>query len=240
MKSHIRKISAVIFVGIFSFLFGITVSAQQIPETITAPINPFDKPIITTESTATTEVITQPTTATTTEPPTTTAIPTSTIPPIPALIPNNVQEIYENRVRKIIKTYELSGKENPDYISRNSFELNDWEYAFAKITKKEMVDTKTREYTQTISLTPDTTNVQAIIGVLDKTMLYTSSDGYSGTLTLDENSVTAQVSGTKNVAYTISETREYPNLSYNDTSFIPKSISDKYGRQLHVRCINCK
>jgi len=159
-------------------------------------------------------------------------IPTITVPPIPALIPDNTQEIKENSTRKIIRTYKLSEKENPDNISRDGFESDGWDYIFADITKQETTDTKTREYTQTITLVPDTDNVQAVIGVLAKSIPYTSGDGYSGTLILVESSVKASISGTKTVPFTLTETRTYDNLSMNDSSYIPKSISDKYGRVL--------
>ena len=222
----------VTFTFICAVLCGITVFASS-----GVPFNPFDPvdtpPPITTEPTTATESTTQSTTSATTEsPPTTTALPTTTTAPIPALIPDNVQETYENGVKKIVKTYELSEKDNTDHISKEGFESNGWDYTFADITKRETVDTKTREYTQTINLTPATENVNTIIDTLDKSMIYTSDDGYSGTLILVESSVKAVVSGTKVVPFTISEKRTYDNLSLNDSSYIPKSISDKYGRVL--------
>jgi hypothetical protein len=62
-------------------------------------------------------------------------------------------------------------------------------------------------------------------------MEYESEDGYSGTLTLNLSSVTCEAAGYRNRSYTVSATREYPHLSANDLSLIPKTITDN-GRTL--------
>ena len=227
MKNITKRITVSLFCMV---LCGFTAYATPM---IDAPFNPFDR---VDELPATTTAAVIPTTAETvtaaTEPEPTTKIEPTTAAPVPALIPARVEEKKENGLKKIVKTYELSAKENPEHISRDSFELNGWEYIFTDMTKKETIDTKTREYTQTVKIIPDTDDVTAIIGVLDKTKSYTSSDGYSGTLKLVENSVKAEISGTKTVPFTLTETRTYENLSSNDSSYIAKSISDKYGRVL--------
>lgn len=231
MKNLLRRLSAIIFCAI---LCGITVFANPLIE---APFNPFD-PVD--EIPVTTEIIqttTEAVTITETEPETTTeaVIPTTTAAPppvIPALIPARVRETDENGMKKIIKTYELSGKENPEHISKDNFELNGWEYIFTDITKRTTTDTATREHKVNIELIPDTDDVKAITDVLAKTMNYTSNDGYSGTLILVENSVKAEILGTKTVSFTLTETKQYDNLASNDSSYIPKSIADKYGRTL--------
>ena len=221
MKNLFKRISVIIFCTI---LCSITVFANPM---INAPFNPFDP--VDELTAAATEIMQTTTDAITT---TETVIPTTTDPPVPALIPVKVKETDDNGVRKIIKTYELTAKENPEHISKNNFELNGWEYTLSDITKKETVDTKTKEYSTVIDFIPDTDDVKAIINVLDKTMNYTSGDGYSGTLKLIENSVKAEITGTKLVPFTLSETRQYDNFSSNDSSYIPKSISDKYNRIL--------
>jgi hypothetical protein len=229
MKNVLKRISAIIFCAV---LCGFTAFANPI---IDAPFNPFESadklPVTTAETVSTT---TEAVTAATAEIAVTTTIPppTATTAPIPALIPTNVKEINENGVRKIIKTYELSAKENPEHISKSSFEMNGWEYVFFDVTKRETVDTKAREYTKIISIIPDTDDVSAIANVLAKTMPHTSGDGYSGTLKLVESSVKAEISGTAAVPFTLRETRKYDNLSSNDSSFIDKIIYDKYGRTL--------
>jgi hypothetical protein len=230
MKNILRRMSAIIFCTV---LCGITAFANPLIE---APFNPFEPAD---EIQATPERV-QPTTeaaliTTEPEPMTEAVIPTTTAAPppvVPSLIPVRVRENNEYGVKTIVKTYELSGNENPEHISKDSFELNGWEYIFTDLRKRETVDTTTKEHTLTIELLPDTDDVQAVTAVLDKNMEYTSNDGYSGTLNLVESSVTAKVSGTKTVSFTLTETKKYDNLASNDSWHIPKSISDKYGRTL--------
>ncbi|MCL2775988.1 MAG: hypothetical protein FWD71_21985, partial [Oscillospiraceae bacterium] len=76
-----------------------------------------------------------------------------------------------------------------------------------------------------------TKDFASILKLLPLTKEY-NNDGFTGTLTLDVSSITVEQAGTRSVAYTISETREYPCLSSNDSSFVPKTITDKSGRTL--------
>lgn len=162
-----------------------------------------------------------------------------TAPPAPKLYPTGVLETQEKGKREIIKTYELSPGENPADIPRDSFERDGWSYFLTDITKKETAAADTREHTEVVTLNTDTKDMDAILRQLAQTLEFTSEDGYTGILTLNVASITVETAGTKKSSYTVSATREYPHLSSNDTSLVPKTITDG-GRTLTLASVNWK
>jgi len=146
-------------------------------------------------------------------------------PNYPALYPSDVYEFYDETSRQIIKTYELAAGENPAGISRDSFERDGWLYELTDITKKENAYAATREQTEAATIETATKDMDSIIKLLAPTMEYKSDDGFIGILTLDISSITVETAGTKKSSYTMTETREYPHLSSNDTSLVPKTIT---------------
>jgi len=145
---------------------------------------------------------------------------------LPELYPVSVYESSENGIKKIIKTYELSEDEKPEDIPHDDFQQGNFNYTLADIIKKENSSADVKEHTKTVSLTTDTNDVNAIVKQLAQTIEYKSDDGYIGILNLDVNSIKVKTGGTKTDNYTISSVREYPGLSNNDTSLIPKTITD--------------
>jgi hypothetical protein len=81
--------------------------------------------------------------------------------------------------------------------------------------------------------------MEAILRQLSPTIDFTSEDGYFGMLTLDVSSIAVETAGTKTSNYTASATREYPHLSSNDTSLVPKEIKDG-GRTLTLASVDWK
>ena len=159
--------------------------------------------------------------------------PAPVLPEIPKLYPSNVHETVENGVRWVIKTYELEPHEDPADIPRGSFERDagssgaGWLYSLIDITKKETAAADVRaNHTETVTLDTETKDMEAILRQLAPTMEFTSEDGYTGVLTLDISSIAVETAGTKTTSYTASVTREYPHLSSNDTSLVPKTVTD--------------
>ena len=161
------------------------------------------------------------------------------IPPKKYLYPVSTYESQNNGRREIIKTYELSAKEKPEDISRESFTRDGWLYELADITRKETSNTDARDHTESISIDTATNDTAAILKLLAPTMDYQSNDGYTGVLQLDVSSIKVEIAGTKSSSYAVSATREYPHLSSNDTSLIPKTITDG-GRTLALSNVNWK
>jgi len=159
------------------------------------------------------------------------------LPPIPEdmaeaeLYPSEVQTVIEGNTRKIVKTYILTAGQNPDNIPRESFTRDGWQYTLTDITEKRTSRTDTRSHTETVEINTDANDLNDIIILLAATLEYQSEDGYCGILTLDLSSVNCEAAGHMNSSYTVTAMREYPHLSTNDLSLIPKTITDN-GRTL--------
>jgi hypothetical protein len=158
-------------------------------------------------------------------------------PPINYLYPVSVQESHENGRREIIRTYELTASENPRNISRESFVRDGFLFELADIIKRETASNDVREHTETVSIDTATNETAAILNQLDMEMDFQSNDGYIGVLYLDIGSIKVETAGTRTTSHTVTATREYPHLSRNDTSFIPKTITDN-GRTLTLSKID--
>lgn len=160
-------------------------------------------------------------------------MPKPATPPAPKLYPTDVREILENGVREIVKTYELSSGEKPSDIPRDSFERNGWLYTLSDVVKKESSSADTREYTELVERFSAANDTQAILKLFDASYEFINEDGYMGIMRLDISTLKVETAGTKSSAYAVTATREYPNLSSNDTSFIPKTVTDG-GRTLDL------
>ena len=143
------------------------------------------------------------------------------------MYPVDVKEVVDGGVRKIIKTYELNAYEVPADIPRGDFERSGWKYTLTDILRKETANMETREHKETITLNTDTKEIEKILPLLTRTMEFKSVDGYVGILELNVASIKVETAGTKTSSYTMSVTREYPHLSVNDSSYVPKTVTDK-------------
>lgn len=152
-------------------------------------------------------------------------------PLLAELYPAEVQTVIENGYRHIAKTYILTAEDNPSNIPRESFVRDGWLYTLNDITANKSSAMDTRSHTEVVSINTSSGNLNEILAQLPPTLDYLSDDGYSGLLELDLQSVVCEEAGRDNSSYTATATREYPHLSANDTSLIPKSISDN-GRTL--------
>jgi len=149
-----------------------------------------------------------------------------TAEPSSKLYPVEVCELSKNGTKQIIKTYELADDENPDNIPQDSFYQGDFIFELADITKKENVSTNVKEFKKSVSINTNTKDLGTVIKKFDTSIEY-NDDGYTGTLNLNTRNIQIKTAGTKNESYTISSVREYPNLSSNDASLVPKTIDDK-------------
>ena len=148
------------------------------------------------------------------------------------MYPVDVTETIDGGVRQIVKTYELNANEQPDDIPRADFVRSagtsgaSWKYTLTDILRKETASTDTCEHTETVTLNTDTKDIEKILPLFSQTMEYKSEDGYVGVLTLDVASIKVETAGTKTTSYTMNVTREYPHLSTNDSSLVPKTTTD--------------
>jgi hypothetical protein len=140
--------------------------------------------------------------------------------------PCDVAETRENGGRQIVKTYELNANENPEDIPREDFDRDGWTYTLTDILRKETASAESRKHTETVTVHSDTKDLTAILSLLSPTMSFEDEDGYAGTLTLDVASIKVESEGTKTSSFTKTITRQYTNLSANDSSLVPKTVTD--------------
>jgi hypothetical protein len=86
---------------------------------------------------------------------------------------------------------------------------------------------ETREHNETVTLNTDAKEIEKILPLLSQTMEFTTVDGFVGILELDVASIKVETAGTRTSSYTMNITREYPHLSNNDSSLVPKTVTDK-------------
>jgi hypothetical protein len=171
--------------------------------------------------------------------------PTADITPAPIppaeikLYPVDVTENFEGGRRQIVKTYELSPLDNPADIPRADFERNGWTYSVTDILKRETANAETRDHKEVITLNTDTKELEKILTLLAPTLEYKTDDEFVGILSLDVASIKVETAGTKTTSYEMKVTREYPHLSANDTSLVPKTVTDK-GKTYYLAAVDWK
>ena len=140
------------------------------------------------------------------------------------LYPIEISETIENDYNVIVKTYAISPDENPNNIPRGDFSKYNERYIFSEIVRRENSANNKIQHTETVTINTKSQNMESILSQLAQEMKY-DKDGYTGVLKLDISSIKTEVAGYTTKTNKLSATREYPNLSNNDTSSIPKSIS---------------
>jgi len=153
------------------------------------------------------------------------------------LYPISVWENHDGGRREIIRTYELNDNERPENISREPFTREGWIYELAEITRRETANADARDHSETVTIETATNEMTAILAVLEPSINYHSDDGYIGVLRLDISSIKVESAGTRSSSFSVTSTREYPHLSNNDTSLIPKTITEN-GRTLELSGID--
>jgi len=106
--------------------------------------------------------------------------------------PSDIYEAENSGIRQIIKTYELSAASPPDNIPKEGFDNAGWRYEFTDITKKNVTDNVTKEYSVPLSIKTGTKDIDEIISQLAPTLQYFAPDGYSGLLSLDISSIVVE------------------------------------------------
>lgn len=156
-----------------------------------------------------------------------------------ALYPASVETYDTPSGKEMVKTYELVEGQNPSNIPKEDFEADGYTYRLADITKESLVTREEKETTETLTITTKSKDINEVIKEIPEEKEFTTADGYTGVLKLDVNSIKTDAAGYKNYSYTVTDTREYPNLTSTDTSQIPKTIQ-KNGKTLSLAKVDWK
>lgn len=147
------------------------------------------------------------------------------------LYPENVTEYMEDDHPRLSKVYILTAADDPTNIPTADFERDGKTYTLLDMTRHDNAQADTKDYTETVTLSSKTKNMEKILAMLEASMEVATEDGYTGTLALDTGSIKVETAGYGSSSRTVTATRSYPNLSDADTSLVPKTIEDN-GRTL--------
>ena len=138
---------------------------------------------------------------------------------------------------EIRKVYDLGPDEDPAGISRSDFEQEGFHYTLTDLLKQESPEREERFHTETVTLDSKSKDMESVLALLPAQREFTTDDGLTGILSLKLDTVNVEVSGYGSSTRAVSVTRSYPNLSGQDTSYIPKEITDN-GRTLELASID--
>ena len=138
---------------------------------------------------------------------------------------------------EIRKVYDLGPDEDPAGIPRSDFEQEGFHYTLTDLLKQESPEREERFHTETVTLDSKSKDMESVLALLPAQREFTTDDGLTGVLSLKLDTVNVEVSGYGSSTRQVSATRSYPNLSGQDTSYIPKEVTDN-GRTLELASID--
>ncbi len=138
---------------------------------------------------------------------------------------------------QIRKVYDLGPEEDPAGIPRSDFEQEGYHYTLTDLLKQESPEREERFHTETVTLDSKSKDMESVLALLPAQREFTTDDGLTGVLSLKLDTVNVEVSGYGSSTRAVTATRSYPNLTGQDTSYIPKEITDN-GRTLELAAID--
>lgn len=147
--------------------------------------------------------------------------------------PLQIQTAEDEGVRLLIKTFVVPQGTSPQALIEEGLTRRGVEYQVSDILRQELEgSSESRQVSQTVTIPSETDETDKLLALLEPSISY-NEDGYTGTLTLDRDSVRTEVSDTTGYSYTIQDTREYTGLARNDPYYIPKT-AEKNGVTLRL------
>ena len=134
------------------------------------------------------------------------------------------------------KIYELGPEDDPAGIPRSDVEQDGFHYTLVDLLQQGLPEYEEKQHTETVSLQSPGKDMATILELLPQEKEFVTEDGYTGTLTLQLDTVQVDVSGYGSSTREVSATRSYPNLANQDTANIPKTIQED-GRTLTLQSI---
>ena len=138
---------------------------------------------------------------------------------------------------QIRKVYDLGPGDDPAGISRSDFEQEGFRYTLTDLLKQEAPEREERFHTETVTLDSKSKDMESVLALLPAQREFTTEDGLTGTLALKLDTVQVDVAGYGSSTRQVSATRSYPNMAGQDTTHIPKEVTDN-GRTLELASID--
>ena len=146
-------------------------------------------------------------------------------------VPEDVETRQDGEKTEIIKVYHLSPEEDPQLLIEEPFEQDGYEYQYQSMVKEETINQQSKLAEKELTFSTDTNKLEEILPDIPGSIPYDGEDGYEGNLVLNPSSIQTEAEGYASSSFTVSDTRTYTNLPYNDKSLIPQTV-EKNGMTL--------
>jgi len=123
--------------------------------------------------------------------------------------------------------YAVSSSQNTDNISREAVNIGGITYEYSHTEIIDVYVANAEKVTELVEILSESKEVTDITALLEQTILY-NKDGYSGILTLSLESLALEDGEQKTSYFTVTQSRDYPGLSSNDSSLVPKTLEYNY------------
>ena len=91
------------------------------------------------------------------------------------------------------KLYDLGAEDDPTGIPRSDFEQDGFHYTLTDLLRQELPEHDERQHTETVSLQSANKDMASILALLPQEKEFITEDGYTGTLTLQLDTVQVEV-----------------------------------------------
>lgn len=139
--------------------------------------------------------------------------------------PFQIQYDDQNGAPIIIKSFRIPVNVDPSVLVETDWEENGYKYTKTEILMDEpeqVVEEKT--IAEPITVTTEDDDEESIRAALEPLMDY-NEGGFSGTLTLDYDSISTEATDTESYSYPIRKTIEVNNLADNDYAYLDKDLN---------------
>ena len=132
------------------------------------------------------------------------------------------------------KIYDLGPEDDPAGIPRSDFQKDGFQYTLTDLLKQELPENESRQHTETVTLQSKKKDMESVLALLPQEKEFITDDGLIGNLTLRLDTVQVEPAGYGSSTKEVSAKRSYPNLTDQDTQYIPKTIEEN-GRTLTLQ-----
>lgn len=152
-------------------------------------------------------------------------------------VPDSVEEKQKGDEVEIVKTYTLSPDEDPELLIEEPFEQDGFTYTYESMVQSETVHEQSKLAEKALTFETDTDSLEDILPDIPGSVSYDGEDGYEGELILNTSSISTEAAGYATSSYTVSDTKTYTDLAYNDPSLVPQTVQ-KNGMTLSLSSVS--
>ena len=147
--------------------------------------------------------------------------------------PIEIQTAEEDGTRLLVKTFLVPQGTDPAALVEEGLTRRGVEYQVSDILRRELAgESESKTVTETITMPAETDDGEELLALFTGSIPY-SQDGFTGTLTLEPESIKTKAADTEGYSYTLKDTKEFSGLDRSDPYYIPKT-SQKNGVILHL------